>query len=82
MKRIGCIECGSGITLLRGINCSVTKVEREHGEWAITVRCKINAYCAKCGTLGKYLVQHSFSRDFDNIPTEYLVTIALYDQGG
>ena len=78
MKRTECTKCGHAITLLRGINCRVVYVEREYDETYMTMIVTISAYCAECGEKSTYELKHYFTRDFDKIPTDYLVDIVLY----
>ena len=80
MKRIACPYCTGPITLLRGINCRVEKVEREYDETYMALICKIEMYCGRCGEKSSHVIKHYFTRDFDRIATEYLIDMALYSQ--
>ena len=81
MQIIECQKCGYRIPTVMNVNCRVIRYEKIEDEGLVEVICTLGIYCPTCGTENIFGIRRCFTKEFSNMPTEYLRDIALCENG-
>ena len=81
MKLIECEKCGYQMPTVINVNCRVIHYDRVGSKDFVEVVCTLGIYCPTCGRESTFGIKRCFTKDFSNMPTEYLRDIALCENG-
>ena len=81
MKLIECEGCSHQILTVMNVNCRVMHYDRVDSKDFVEVICTLGIYCPTCGRESMFSIKRCFTKDYSNMPTEYLRDITLCENG-